>query len=302
MPALLNRAPELRETSFRNERLARLGIEVMSLDSLRRRVPARTMARPERVEFLMLLLVTRGLSAHMVEFASFPIQVGSLVFVQPGQVQQWQPLAGLEGLLLLVDPPVMNPDTTRSALQHTLAREWPEWPGHTVLRAGARPAVQQWFENLATECAAFDGSELSIALMRSMLGCLLLYLARMHHRTPTPGCEAPDSAVALVRQLRSAIDARLRARPAVQTLASDLGYSVSTLNRACLAVEGRSAKAAIDHRVAMEARRLLVHTTDAASQIGLSLGFSEPTNFVKFFKRVVGCTPEVFRRRYVGAT
>jgi AraC-like DNA-binding protein len=33
------------------------------------------------------------------------------------------------------------------------------------------------------------------------------------------------------------------------------------------------------------------------SLIGERLGFQDPTNFVKFFKREVGCTPGEFRYR-----
>ncbi|MEL7362149.1 MAG: helix-turn-helix domain-containing protein, partial [Bacteroidota bacterium] len=48
-------------------------------------------------------------------------------------------------------------------------------------------------------------------------------------------------------------------------------------------------------RVGLEARRLLATTSDTVEAIGFRLGFSEATNFVKFFKRVVGITPEAFR-------
>jgi AraC-like DNA-binding protein len=61
---------------------------------------------------------------------------------------------------------------------------------------------------------------------------------------------------------------------------------------------GRSAKQVVDLRVALEARRILVHSTASASAIGEQLGFSEPTNFQKFFKRQVGLTPEAFRREH----
>src|SRR6476646_8507717 len=98
--------PDLRETAFRNRRLAQLGIEVMTLETIWRRASPQTMARPERVDFFMLLLVTRGQGPHMVEFTQCALEPGSLVFVQPGQVQQWAPRgapAGPEGLVLLVD-------------------------------------------------------------------------------------------------------------------------------------------------------------------------------------------------------
>jgi AraC-like DNA-binding protein len=76
-----------------------------------------------------------------------------------------------------------------------------------------------------------------------------------------------------------------------------LGYSARTLTRACRAATGRSAKELIDARVALEAQRLLAHTDLPVAAIGRSLGFSEPTNFGKFFAREVGETPGAFRSR-----
>jgi AraC-like DNA-binding protein len=43
---------------------------------------------------------------------------------------------------------------------------------------------------------------------------------------------------------------------------------------------------------------MLVHSTSTSVAIGELLGFSEPTNFVKFFRRRVGSTPEVFRQTH----
>lgn len=52
-------------------------------------------------------------------------------------------------------------------------------------------------------------------------------------------------------------------------------------------------------RLVLEAKRLLVHTTDPVGVIARQLGFAEPTNFVKFFRRETGTTPGAFRTRHL---
>jgi AraC-like DNA-binding protein len=290
-------AVELRTTHFDNARLARLGIEVLTLGDLRQRVSARRLAIPERVEFFMLLLIERGRGNHVIDFSNTRLQVGSLVFVRPGQVQQWQPRDGLEGTLILADPAVMSPLGHRLAVQQTLASQLSDWPSFAVLSVPAHLEIQDQFVALGKECAQFDASELGMALIRNMLTGLLLRVARAHARA-LPVVAIRAGMAGMFRMLAREVDAQVRQRPTVQRLAATMGYSTSTLNRACLAVEGRSAKQVIDRRVALEAQRLLVHSRDAASEVGASLGFSEPTNFLKFFKRTVGCTPDSFRRRH----
>ncbi|MES1264137.1 MAG: helix-turn-helix domain-containing protein [Variovorax sp.] len=50
--------------------------------------------------------------------------------------------------------------------------------------------------------------------------------------------------------------------------------------------------------MALEAQRLLVYSVATAVAIGEQLGFGEPTNFTKFFRRLVGATPEAFRQAH----
>ena len=94
------------------------------------------------------------------------------------------------------------------------------------------------------------------------------------------------------------LEANFAKRKTVLYYATRIGFSESTLSRACVATVGRTAKQDIDERVGLEAKRLLVHSHETAAQIGHRLGFTEPTNFVKFFRRQVGCTPIEFRRAH----
>jgi AraC-like DNA-binding protein len=45
----------------------------------------------------------------------------------------------------------------------------------------------------------------------------------------------------------------------------------------------------------LEAKRLLAHSLFPVANIGYEIGFSEPTNFVKFFRRETRLTPGAFR-------
>lgn len=78
--------------------------------------------------------------------------------------------------------------------------------------------------------------------------------------------------------------------------AARLGYSESTLSRACLAAVGRSAKQVIDRRVALEAARQWVPSQLSVAEIGHGLGFTEATNFAKFFGRMNGLSSQAFRQ------
>ena len=59
-----------------------------------------------------------------------------------------------------------------------------------------------------------------------------------------------------------------------------------------------SAKELIDERVVLEAKRMLVHTSNSIKEIGFDLGFDEPTNFIKYFRKHEEKTPIEFRKSF----
>ncbi len=52
------------------------------------------------------------------------------------------------------------------------------------------------------------------------------------------------------------------------------------------------------HRIVLEAKRQLQHTSLNIKEIGYTLGFEDPSYFVKFFKREAGMMPSEFRTRH----
>lgn len=283
-----------RETRFENARLNPIGVELMTLAELRTRVSARQMSETERVAFFMVLVATGGRGDHLVDFERFGLRSGHVVFVRPGQVQQWQPASGLEADVLLVDPAVVEPraPTSQQATMALLRLE--DWPAHFKMGADGLAAWKALAAMLRRELAQPELDELSAAMARELLLCLMLSVSR----SATGQATAPTVQASLVRRLRRELDGLVDTRPSVALLARRLRVSTSTLARTCMHVLGHSAKEEVDRRVALEAQRLLVHSTSTSVSIGERLGFSEPTNFVKFFRRRVGTTPEAFRQAH----
>jgi AraC-like DNA-binding protein len=284
----------LRETRFANERLDPIGVELMTLSDLRARVSARQLLETERVEFFMVLVATAGHGEHLVDFERFSLRVGHVVFVRPGQVQQWQPPSDLQADVLLIDPAVVQPmaSTSRQTTMSLLRQE--EWPAHFTLGADGLSTWRSLAAMLSRELDQPSLDELSAAMAHELLVCLLLSISR----SATGHAQVPTVQAVLIRSLRRELEALVHTRPSVAMLARNLRVSTSTLARTCNDVLGHSAKEEVDQRVALEAQRLLVHSTSTSVAIGELLGFSEPTNFVKFFRRCVGATPEAFRRAH----
>lgn len=126
---------------------------------------------------------------------------------------------------------------------------------------------------------------------------MLLQIDRLRQGTD-PGAGGGETYARFSAELERSYATTRRA----EDYAHRLGYTVKSLTRACLAATGQPVKQLIDVRVALEAQRLLAHTDDPVAVIAHWLGFSEPTNFGKFFTRLTGTTPGDFRREHHDGT
>lgn len=80
-------------------------------------------------------------------------------------------------------------------------------------------------------------------------------------------------------------------------VALDLGVSERTLQRA-LEANGTTYAALVDAVRLRHARRLLAETDTPVLDIALEVGFRDPTNFFRLFKRKVGMTPTQYRTHW----
>jgi AraC-like DNA-binding protein len=279
----------LKETKFENDRLARLGVEVMSFSYLFKRTTVRALSRPERVHFYMLMLITQGRGRHTVDCVTAPLSPGSLVLVRPGQMQQWHPDRRYAAQIVMFDPNALEPATLAMAGVARLEG----CPSVLRLPRASAAAVLADIDAMKGEIRRYAGDPVDAGLIQSLLMVLLSRVTRCGARDA--GGAAPLPIPGAHRLFLRMLESRFRREHRVYGYARLLGYSTSTLNRACSIAEGRSAKSIIDRRIALEAQRLLIHSRATLVEISHHLGFSEPTNFVKFFARVTGRKPESFR-------
>ena len=288
----------MKQVRFENPRLAALGIESMTLGDLRKKVRNTDISAPERVAFYFLMLVTSGQSVHTVDFRDWALSKGALLFLRPGQVQQWHMNDGLSAQLVVIDPACLPIDVERTGSNEGKLLDLFEWQPCVQLSAGLFEQAKESFLRLHSDFERFDNSELDTILIRHELLALLLRLARWQ-RELAVGSLSQRKGRETYRLFIKALEAHFEIEHSLCFYAKRLGYAQSTLSRACLAAEGRTAKAVIDQRVSLEAQRRLVHSASSISEIAHQLSFSETTNFVRFFRRIVGVTPAQFRKKHL---
>ncbi|MGW3607028.1 helix-turn-helix transcriptional regulator [Micromonospora sp. NPDC005161] len=235
--------------------------------------------RPVFVERELLILTTRGHGDAELDFHLLPCRPGTLLRVRAGQVLR---CAGPQ-----FDATVVGWDSEALRGLDVDPDAPPTW---RQLAGEDEDAVISEVSQLAVDCQRHRDTPAGRALLRHQLAVLLLRLA-LPGGDRSGGRPEAETFHRFCREVEHAYQYTRR----VEDYAAALGCSVRTLTRACLAVTGRSAKQVIDERVALQAGRLLAATDEPIARIGRDLGFSEPTNFGRFFTREIGLSPGAFR-------
>ncbi|MGD3112832.1 helix-turn-helix transcriptional regulator [Streptomyces sp. YGL11-2] len=278
------------DVAYRPSLSAPIGIDVLDFTELSVRVDRRglDLSAPLRPAFHHLIHVRQGPVRHTVDFQDYALASSSWLWVQAGQVHQYAPAdhAAARGTIVIWQPGFV----TAEPLQNNA----PMLPTGQHARSASialRHLVHEYNDLASLPLDAH------IETLRHLLSVLLLRLA---HACPAPASPGSDSEV--FRSFREAVERDFADSHHVNDYASALGYSVRTLSRAAQAATGSTAKQYLDARILLEARRLLVHTDATSAEISRRLGFHDPSDFTKFFRKRDGRTPLRFREVGRGRT
>lgn len=263
-------------------------VEVIEWSELMARMPDPYVPRRQRAQFNQLIVCTAGEGSHGVDFSPLTLGVGTMARIRPGQVQQFRAPATFEARMVIWPVESQPPDPGT-----------PPWfpgsatPSSWQLTTAQLDRVLGWIDELRRQQEAFDGSRRRADLMRTILGALLLTLDVELCGDPALPAGLPTAYL----DLRAQLELDLPQRPSAASLARRIGYSTRTLDRACQAVSGQTARQVIDERIALEIRRHLADTTRSLAEIRTSLGFDDSSNFTRFVIRHLGQSPADIRRQ-----
>jgi AraC-like DNA-binding protein len=273
-------------------------IEVFAANDWLKRVPEDHFRHPSRLDFHQLVLVTQGRFGHTVDFQLESTPTGSVLAMQPGQVQHFEVNKAWDGWVVIFRPEsVQSPGAVGS--QH-LGLSVDDLPVQLALGKPSFEAVRATMAQMHQDAELTGPMSQVAALERAQLQALLIRLQIASEQLQNS--PAMDSALARhFRKFRHAVEQRLYEWHQISAYARTLGLSEKTLSRATQQVTGLSAKAYLSKRIALEAKRLLAHTPWPIAQVADKLGFVEATNFIKFFRREAGFAPSEFRKLHRGS-
>lgn len=278
-----------------NENLS-LGFEIISVDSHYAQ-SKKNLRAPHRASFYSIIWFENGHPVHMVDFNPVTIKPNSFLFIRKDAVQFFDQLEAFTSrVLIFTDTFFCESENDHLLLQSSpLFNDLgsPEYNGNIQSTALMR---EIWA--LMEEEAKQPTDGFQYKLLKNYLSSFILLAGRERQKSgyvPIRHGIHLDLLITFKNHLENAFNTE----KGVSYYAQILSVSNKVLTHAVQITMGKTPKHLIDERVMLEAKRLLVHGNDSAKMIALSLGFDEPTNFNKFFKKHSGKTPSEFRLTYI---
>lgn len=133
-------------------------------------------------------------------------------------------------------------------------------------------------------------------MLRLLLKRFIIRCTRMA-RSQLANPDATQKEIDLIRQFNALVEKHFKEKRKVSDYAELLFKSPKTISNVFRLYESKSPIQVIHDRVILEAKRYLYYTDKSVKEISAALGFEEPTQFNKFFKKNTGFTPLDFKNK-----
>lgn len=245
---------------------------------------------PHRHDFYTVLLVIDGEGEHHIDFNTYPLAPAQVYFMAPGQVHQLREARRSIGFSIVFSHQFLTLNHIPIAFIEdlNLFRDFGESPPLGLDAEECRQLARYGERMLEVQAGGMH-------LKYEALGAWLkLFLIQCNNLCALPPADYGQTG-SLIARFKTLVDARYPDWHATGDYAAALHVTPDHLNRTVKMQTGKTAKAYIQSRIIVAAKRLLYFTDQNQKEIGYALGFREPAHFSAFFKKCTGMSPSRFK-------
>ncbi|MCU4154489.1 helix-turn-helix domain-containing protein [Carboxylicivirga sp. A043] len=253
------------------------------------------MVVPHRAQFYHILWIEKGAGTHYIDFNPVKLEDHQIIFVPHNSVNLFDEEGIYEGKSIIFTDNFFckNPDDVRY-LNTTML--YSDLYDTAVLNKAHNSELKAVFNAMEVE---FDRQpdNMQYGILHSLLH-IFLFQAEREMRQQGYEELKPCANLDYLILFKDLLEKNFHQERSVNKYARELSISDKQLHKATTTLLDKTPKQLIDERVLLEAKRLLVHSNQSIKEIAYELGYGEPTNFIKYFRKHTEATPSEFREQY----
>lgn len=254
------------------------------------------LTKPHRADFYHTFWFQKGTPVHTVDFVQVEVKENSLLFLSKDVVHYFDAKGEFEGkLILFTDEFFCQTNEDAFFLKNSIL--FNDLFSVTQIQTEENDCIFSDLFRLMEVEFNNEPNKLQPQILKNYLQNFLILAERERQKQGV--FEVKKSVNSdYVSAFRDLLEQNYKGQKQVSYFAKKVHLTEKRLNLATRSVLGKTPKELIDERVVLEAKRLLAHTTKTVKEIGYELGFEEPTNFNKYFRKHSLITPSQFRSQF----
>lgn len=284
--------------AFNSKNQENKGIEILTIESLsvRKTYMVHDPEKAHQVAFNMIVLYTAGASKQLVDFVWHEVPKNTIIHLSKGQINAFEFTIGLKGYILLFTDDYLKKQIN-ALPKNELIRLFDAHLFSPIIKLPENSNVAHYFELFYDEYTNEKEVYNQENTFRALHSIIFSKLERLKQYQTIP-LKSTDKLNNFLT-FKSLLEDNFNKSRNADFYANALNITYKHLNTICKDTIAVTAKQFIDQFVVLEAKRLLINSEIKSSELAYSLGFDEPTNFVKYFKKHTGLTPNNFKKDYI---
>jgi len=250
---------------------------------------------PHRPDFYQIIWIQEGKATYEVDFNLINLSRNSLLFIPKNGVNLFDKNDIYEGrIIAFTDNFFCKEQEDMNFLNTTILFH----DLYEISHINSEPSNEIFSELFELMYKEYNSSndKFHYDILRNYLHLFLLQSEREKRKQGFKEIK-PGADLSYLMLFKEVLEKRFKKYRSINRYASELSIPVNRLNKASFQTIGKSPKQLIDERILLEAKRLLAHSTLSIKEIAFELGFDEPTNFIKYFRKHNHITPAEFRQK-----
>ena len=245
---------------------------------------------PHRHNSYVLVFFTKGSGTHEIDFDKFIIQPGSVFFMQPGQIHNWDLSDDIEGFVVFYSQEMYN----LYFGQKTIA-EYPFYSSvntipEIVLDNAETKAILPYFDAMILENQS--DQMMKRDKIMNLLDIIHIEIARKYSETHLHEAHSYN---VKIKNFEVLLEHYFKTDKTPSFYASQLHITLKHLNRICNEILKKTTTEVITDRIILEAKRMLMDKKFTVNEIATGLGYDDYSYFTRLFKKHTAMTPTDFR-------
>jgi AraC family transcriptional activator of pobA len=251
-------------------------------------------AYPHRHNYFTIIWPFTATGKHIIDFREYPLMENNIFFVSPWQVHQVIMDPAPTGYIILFTNEFLDRNSIRNDFIANLKLfknidDTPPLPVDVNMALRLRTfaeSIRSAFNSRDEMYLETIGAYLKLFLIECNGHCTLV---------PDSNTQSAEVSKNLVRNFKELVEKNHSRWHQVKEYAESLSVTPNYLNEVIRSSVNIPAKEFIQHRIILEAKRMVIYSEKSSKEIGFDLGFNDPAHFSKFFRNNTGQSLAGFR-------